>query len=114
MAKGTGECGPVTVLIGAFNDENTSLAAKAAMSAAKEHLGGVSSTTINLPVFSTLSKIASSSSGLVVLGSIISQLIPSAERAFAASSQKDTILPVATRVQSLPSDTILAFPNGTK
>jgi len=85
LAKGTGECGPVTVLIGAFNDENTSLAAKAAMSAAKEHLGGVSSTTINLPVFSTLSKIASSSSGLVVLGSIISQLIPSAERAFAAS-----------------------------
>ena len=52
--------------------------------------------------------------GNVVLGSIISQVIPSSAKAWAAFSQKETILPVATNVQSLPSETILALPKGTK
>ena len=81
LANGTGERGPVICLIGAFNDEKTSPAAKAAISEANEHLGGVSSTTTSLPVFSTLSRIASSSRGLVVLGSIMSQVMPSSASA---------------------------------
>src|SRR6185437_12343776 len=76
-ANGTGVCGQVTVLIGAFSASNALSAMMAATSAASEQRGGLSSTSTSLPVFSTLSMIVSSSSGEVVLGSITSALMPS-------------------------------------
>src|SRR5579872_2088390 len=68
-AKGTGVCGQVTVEIGAFSRANPRSETIAATSAASEQRGGLSSTTTNLPVFSTLSRMESTSSGDGVRGS---------------------------------------------
>jgi hypothetical protein len=82
------------------------------MSAAIPQRGPASSTTTIRPVFSTLSRIVSSSSGEVVRGSMISHSIPSAASSSAASCVNCTMRPSATTVTSPPSRTTLASPNG--
>src|SRR5205807_1652891 len=71
--NGTGVCGAVTCSIGAFRARNAFWATSPAMSEAMLQRGLDSSTTTKRPVFSTLSRMVSSSSGDVVRGSMISQ-----------------------------------------
>ena len=70
--------------------------------------------TTSRPVSSTLSKIASSSIGLVVRRSITSQPMPSAASLSAAFSANPTIRPQVTIVTSPPSRVSRAWPNGTR
>ena len=70
--NGTGVCGEDTILIGAFSELKAFCATKAETSVAILQRGWASSTTTRRPVFSTLSRILSSSIGEVVRKSITS------------------------------------------
>src|SRR5918994_173012 len=110
--NGGGVCGAVTIFGAAFRSSKQFSATRAAMSVAMLQRGFDSSTTTSRPVFSTLSKIVSSSSGEVVLGSTISHSIPSSASDAAACSAIETIRPIATIVTSSPSRTYSASPRG--
>ena len=81
----------------------------AAISAATEQRGGLSSTTTRRPVCSTLSRIASSSSGLVVRGSMISALSSAYVKTARAKGVKSTpiIFVHALRNAMLPVITVI-------
>src|SRR5262249_24045301 len=108
--NGTGAWGGVTISIGACSDRIGGEATGAAMSAAILHRGGLSSAMIRRPVFSTLSRMLSSSNGDVVRGSIRSHRIPSFASASTAFSANGTMRASATTVAASPSRSTLASP----
>ncbi|MNN71478.1 hypothetical protein D3C81_1874190 [compost metagenome] len=91
--NGTGVCGAVTISIGPLSAPKAFCATSALMSVAIEQRGLASSITTRRPVFSTLSRMLSSSSGLVVRRSSTSQSIPWRARLLAASSATCTMRP---------------------
>ena len=97
---------------GALSASKACCETSAAMSVARLQRGLASSTTTRRPVSSTLSRMASRSSGEVVRGSITVQPTPSPSSPSAAWLASPTMRPMATTVTSSPSRVRLASPKG--